>query len=41
MESYVDAHKLIFHPVAVAGWLAGKPTYPINMEICPSGGVQS
>jgi len=33
----IDGHKLIFHPCRVANWLAGEITYPLYMEISPSG----
>lgn len=33
----MDSHKLIYHPEAVAKWLAGENIYPIEIEISPSG----
>lgn len=33
----IDSHKLIYHPEAVARWLAGEDIYPIEIEISPSG----
>lgn len=33
----IDSHKLLFHPGRVAAWQAGELTYPIYMEISPSG----
>lgn len=33
----IDSHKLIFHPHRVAQWLDGKATFPVYMEISPSG----
>lgn len=36
-EFRIDSHKLVFHPAAVARWLAGEEIYPIYMEISPSG----
>lgn len=33
----MDSHKLIYHPCEVAKWLAGETTYPIEIEISPSG----
>src|SRR5689334_10032440 len=33
----IDSHKLIFHPHRVGRWLEGKTTYPLYMEISPSG----
>ncbi|MHB8883212.1 MAG: radical SAM protein [Thermodesulfovibrionales bacterium] len=33
----IDSHKLIFHPTAVAQWLAGGEVYPLYLEISPSG----
>lgn len=29
----MDSHKLIYHPEAVARWLAGENVYPIEMEV--------
>ena len=33
----MDSHKLVYHPEAVARWLAGEDIYPIEIEISPSG----
>lgn len=33
----IDSHKLMFHPDRVARWLEGENTYPLYMEISPSG----
>lgn len=33
----IDSHKLMFHPEAVARWLAGELVYPLYMEISPTG----
>ncbi len=33
----IDSHKLLYHPKRVARWLDGENTYPIYMEISPSG----
>ena len=33
----LDSHKLMYHPKEVANWLEGKTTYPIYVEISPSG----
>ncbi|WP_419786633.1 radical SAM protein [Pseudodesulfovibrio sp.] len=33
----IDSHKLMFHPERVSNWLEGENTYPIYMEISPSG----
>jgi MoaA/NifB/PqqE/SkfB family radical SAM enzyme len=38
MDKYrIDSHKLIYHISRLNRWLAGKITYPIYMEISPSG----
>lgn len=38
MDRYrIDSHKLIYHVGRVNEWLGGKITYPIYMEISPSG----
>ena len=38
MDKYrIDSHKLIYHVDRVNDWLKGKDTYPIYMEISPSG----
>ncbi|BCS87531.1 radical SAM protein [Pseudodesulfovibrio sediminis] len=37
-DSYgIDSHKLHYHPECVSRWLKGENTYPIYMEISPSG----
>jgi GTP 3',8-cyclase len=36
-EFRIDSHKLVFHPKEVAKWLSGGETYPIYLEISPSG----
>lgn len=33
----IDSHKLIYHPEKVADWLRTGDTYPITVEISPSG----
>jgi radical SAM protein with 4Fe4S-binding SPASM domain len=33
----IDGHKLLYHLPRVADWLAGKPVYPVSMEVSPSG----
>jgi len=33
----IDGHKLLYHLPRVADWLAGRPVYPIAMEVSPSG----
>ena len=33
----IDGHKLHYHLPRVADWLAGRPVYPIAMEVSPSG----
>ncbi len=33
----IDGHKLIYHVSRVSDWMAGKDTYPIYMEISPTG----
>ena len=33
----IDSHKLHYHPDRVARWMEGANTYPIYMEISPSG----
>jgi radical SAM protein with 4Fe4S-binding SPASM domain len=33
----IDSHKLMYHLPRVADWLAGRPVYPIAMEVSPSG----
>ena len=38
MNSMVDSHKLIYHPIEVAKWMQGEMIYPINAEICLWGG---
>lgn len=37
MDIRMDSHKLIYHPCVVSDWLKGKNTYPIEVEISPSG----
>ncbi|MBT6047583.1 MAG: radical SAM protein, partial [Candidatus Scalindua sp.] len=38
MDKYrIDSHKLIYHVPRVNDWLNGETTYPIYMEISPSG----
>ena len=38
MDKYrIDSHKLIYHVPRVNDWLNGEITYPIYMEISPSG----
>jgi cyclic pyranopterin phosphate synthase len=38
MDKYrIDSHKLIYHVDRVSDWLKGKNTYPIYLEIAPSG----
>src|SRR3990167_3007073 len=38
MDKYrIDSHKLTYHVSRVNDWLEGKVTYPIYMEISPSG----
>lgn len=34
---HMDSHKLIYHPQAVAEWLRTGDSYPIEIEISPSG----
>ena len=36
-ELRLDSHKLIYHPQAVAKWLQNGDSYPIEVEISPSG----
>lgn len=33
----IDSHKLIYHVPRLFGWLNGKTTYPVYMEISPTG----
>lgn len=33
----IDSHKLMFHPLRVAQWLAGENVYPLYVEISPTG----
>ena len=38
MDKYrIDSHKLIYHPDRVARWMDGQNTYPIYMEVSPTG----
>jgi len=38
MENYrIDSHKLMFHPRRIAEWLEKGDTYPISVEVSPSG----
>lgn len=38
MDKYrIDSHKLIYHVDRVSRWLQGKNTYPIYLEVAPSG----
>lgn len=38
MDQYrIDSHKLHLHPARVADWAAGRPIYPVYVEISPSG----
>jgi len=37
-EYFIDTHKLMYHPRMIGNWLKGEETYPIYVEIAPSGG---